>query len=118
MYRPLAKNNSHTPTKRPAFFLAAENLLRQLLIEMKPGAALLVLDLWKKSVDEVAALIETVTAEEAEEAEGNEKGVGEGGGGSNVSFTILRLGSQRCELLLLLLLLLLLPVAASFSLLS
>ena len=70
-------HESGAATKRPL----STNLLGKLLQEMKSGAALLVIDLWEKSINEVAELID-------------EK-VKSGGQHSNDSFVVTRLGSSR-----------------------
>ena len=65
-----------------AFFLAAENLLRQLLIEMKPGAALLVLDDRRMKAGRGDVLccqqIEPPPQAAADEEEGTEADIKEG----------------------------------------
>ena len=70
-------HESGAATKRPL----SENLLRRLLQEMKYGAALLVIDLWEKSISEVENLIG-----ETGKVSGQQ---------SNGSFVVMRLGSSR-----------------------
>lgn len=69
-------HESGAATRRPL----SENLLRRLLQEMKCDAALLVIDLWEKSINEVAALIQDV---------------GNIDHGQCGSFAVMRLGSSR-----------------------
>ena len=70
-------HESGAATKRPL----SANLLGQLLQEMKYGAALLVIDLWEKSINEVAELIDEKLKDGVQH--------------SNGSFVVIRLGSSR-----------------------
>ena len=70
-------HESGAATKRPL----STNLLGKLLQEMKSGAALLVIDLWEKSISEVENLIG-----ETGKVSGQQ---------SNGSFVVMRLGSSR-----------------------
>ncbi len=70
-------HESGAATKRPL----SDNLLRRLLQEMKHGAALLVIDLWEKSISEVAILIEETGKDSGQQSTG--------------SFVVMRLGSSR-----------------------
>ena len=70
-------HESGAATKRPL----SENLLRRLLQEMKYGSALLVIDLWEKSITEVANLIKEIGKDSCQQSSG--------------SFVLMRLGSSR-----------------------
>ena len=70
-------HESGAATKRPL----SENLLRRLLQEMKYGSALLVIDLWEKSISEVANLIKETGEDSCQQSSG--------------SFVLIRLGSTR-----------------------